>query len=101
MSQLEGDHAHHASTGGSLMCWGLVPGPVQTSYRAELLGLLAMAMAPGATRGYLDNQSVVKGFAALRAASIDLRRRPWGLRKDGDLWCALDHLCHARGAALP
>eukprot|EP00969_Alexandrium_andersonii_P198094 8749743-Alexandrium_andersonii.AAC.1 len=57
--------------------------------------LAAMLDAP--THVALDSANVFRTFLRLRGGGVDLQVRPWGLRRDGDMWAILHELMEARG----
>ena len=75
----------------------------QSSTRVEAQGVLVAAAHPGAQSIALDNKGAVSRWNQLLRAIKDgsletiLRRRPWGLRPDGDLWAAAARLIRNKG----
>eukprot|EP00969_Alexandrium_andersonii_P264814 11704547-Alexandrium_andersonii.AAC.1 len=50
-----------------------------------MMGAIFAAYADGPVRLALDASVVVRRLQAVLGGTLDLDRRPWGLRKDGDL----------------
>ena len=75
----------------------------QSSTRVEAQGVLVAAAHPGPQCIATDNIGTVTRWSQLlHAVKYDtlpllLRRRPWGLRPDGDVWEAAAHLIARKG----
>ena len=72
-------------------------GPVCSTGRVELAGALAALYAPGPLHLATDSAYVMAGYRALIDNAIDLDRKPWLLRPDGDLWGHFQAAFLARG----
>ena len=75
----------------------------QSSTRVEAQGILVAASHPGPQRIASDNVgAVVRWNQLLRAVRCDtltalVRRKPWGMRPDGDVWSAAANLIARKG----
>ena len=75
----------------------------QSSTRVEAQGILVAASHPGPQCIATDNVGAVAGWNkllhAIRSNTLQqlLRRRPWGLRLDGDIWEAAANLIAIKG----
>ena len=70
------------------------------SGRTELVGAVAALYAPFPLRHAMDASYVTTTYGKWSRAVADLRRKPWALRPDGDLWeCFHDALVVRGGTA--
>ena len=77
--------------------WGLVPGAGVSSTRAELAALVIAAAAHGSHHVALGSGVVVTTFKRWREGRLDLGRKPWAMRANGDLWELLGAMLRANG----
>ena len=91
----------HDDTGRTAKC--VTRGARQSYTRVEAQGVLIAAARPGPQCVATDNAGAVAKWNALlhliRHGALHrfLRRRPWGLRADGDLWAAAAKLIKHKG----
>eukprot|EP00969_Alexandrium_andersonii_P110581 4880176-Alexandrium_andersonii.AAC.1 len=64
----------------------MLPSVHGSSTRAETGALLVAALVERPLHLGIDNRAVVTRLEQLLQGRVDLQRKPWGLRCDGDLW---------------
>ena len=79
--------------------WGQLDGHPISSTRSEAWGLVAAHMLPIPVHVGVDNKGAVANANSILKGDLDLHRRPWGMRPDGDVWGLLHSLMLQRGIA--
>ena len=79
------------NSGPGLALQGIVRGPICSSTRTELAGFINAIFAPGPVHYACDNAAVVKQAQAIIRDPFQKPHKPWGIRRDGDLWGVLQH----------
>eukprot|EP00969_Alexandrium_andersonii_P158624 7008040-Alexandrium_andersonii.AAC.1 len=85
----------HAQDGVAL--WTHVGGPEPSSSRAELVALVMALATENSLLAKTDSAVTKATFEALQAGRLQLAKRPWGLRMNGDLWKEVQRMCAERG----
>ena len=96
-SSTEEDFAHHSTVAEDVSMWGTLVGFRASSTRAEIAAGVVAATAPMAVHQATDSMSYYKKFQKIKEGKNLIRKRPWNLHKDGDLWELLYNIILGRG----
>ena len=88
---------HGGTCDGTARHYAHIPMYRPSSTRAEMYAILASLYPRTPVRLGLDNLSAVRGMNKLLASDGGEGARPWGLARDGDLWCKIAAILRARG----
>ena len=88
---------HGGTCDGTARHYAHIPMYRPSSTRAEMYAILASLYSRTPVRLGLDNLPAVRGMNKLLASDGGEGARPWGLARDGDLWCKITAILRARG----
>ena len=97
LSQNELDYAYHEVDRDTVSFWGAMPGHINSSTRTELAaGILALCGKGPIHQGTDSKAFMDKATRILNGENL-IRKTPWKLQKDGDLWYWYERLARAKG----
>ena len=79
--------------------WGQLDGHPISSTRSEGWGIIAAHMLPIPVHAGVDNRGAVANATNIIEGKVDISRRPWAMRPDGDMWGLLHEMIAQRGPA--